>query len=586
VALMAASIFALASAGIARGALNHRRQGILWGASVGVLVGVALGSWVGSILHVIPLQIALGLLVARSGWLPMPGLVPLGVALHLAAFLTALPAIMQSPWNRLHPWSVVNLTWFHGAWLAAGVIALLPLLAVGLRSIVTRVFPLFILVGLACLAMIGRASEFPVALGIREGFDWMERQDAFMRAVWEARPVGLHEAGALMGLGFYLLPLITVGAAWTTFRRDRFELLPWLLFATVLGLEVTRQYRFTQTFSVPLSVLLGWGLVTSFRLCLSRVRVNQRRLLAVGGIVAAVLALPIAHRNTMEVITAGSGNRLSPADVTISNVVRELSSKIREISSPGDYSVLANWGHGHAIEWLSGKPTVATNFALYIGDESFRDPARFFLAEDRFEAERILEERRVRYVLITAWFPRLMAMRSLGADQTRLDRYLDRTEEADHRLTFAWFRTMSARLMFDGSVIHEKTGAGPPMDFMRLVAVSMKRYPELIMGMPRPAGWVWEAVRGAVIEVRAKPGDRLALEVQVDYANTDYSLVWGGEAFADGEGIARLRVPYATRGTNGDGVATAPARWLCGERRGEVDIPEAAVLSGEPIPIR
>ena len=51
---------------------------------------------------------------------------------------------------------------------------------------------------------------------------------------------------------------------------------------------------------------------------------------------------------------------------------------------------------------------------------------------------------------------------------------------------------------------------------------------------------------------------------------------------ADADGIARLRVPYATSSANGDGVVRS-ARWKCGTQEGELRIDEADVLEGRTL---
>jgi hypothetical protein len=87
-----------------------------------------------------------------------------------------------------------------------------------------------------------------------------------------------------------------------------------------------------------------------------------------------------------------------PADV----VVREIAEWIRgHTPEPADYAVLAPWTWGHVLEWVAGRPTVATNFGTFVGEDAFRDPARFFLTEIPREGEALLELRRARYVLVT-----------------------------------------------------------------------------------------------------------------------------------------------------------------------------------------
>ena len=64
------------------------------------------------------------------------------------------------------------------------------------------------------------------------------------------------------------------------------------------------------------------------------------------------------------------------------------------------------------------------------------------------------------------------------------------------------------------------------------------------------------------------------------YPGADHSIVWHGTAAADANGVARVRVPYATDRPNGDGVADGAAGWTFGARTGRVQIPDAVVTTG------
>ena len=82
-------------------------------------------------------------------------------------------------------------------------------------------------------------------------------------------------------------------------------------------------------------------------------------------------------------------------------------------------AVLAEWDLGHAIEWRAERPTTATNFGLYLGEDSFLAPWRFFSETGDVAAEQMLMDLEVGTVIIdgrtAARRPEIAAALDLGA---------------------------------------------------------------------------------------------------------------------------------------------------------------------------
>jgi hypothetical protein len=596
VACLAAAILLLTSRALRTEALADPRGSLRRGAAAGALAGASLGAWVASLLHLIPIQLALGWLVVRHARRPIPGLPAFGLGFHAAALLVLMPAALASPWKAAHPWMVVNLAWFQPVWLLAGGLVFVPLLRLrpgsGLRGYPGTVAA--VLGGIAAVLFLADAGP---ATGIREGFAWMRRDDAFMGAVWESR--GLLGEGAafdpkeVAGLEFLALPVAWAALAWVAFRRSRHELLPWVLTVPPLFLQAARQVRFADALAMPMAVTTAWALAaawTSRPLQGLRRRLRGRTILRDALLSAALLLFAgIDHagsvrrtRRALDRDPRAPGQPELPAD----GVARGLAGWIRaRTPEPPDYSVLASWTWGHLIEWVAGRPTVATNFGTFVGEEAFRDPARFLLTEEPAVAEAILERRRARYVMLTSWMPNQLPHLIRAADPTLRDRYAEPGGE-DLRLRVEWYRTIGARLLLEGRALGADGSWGESLDFARVVHASAARDRRLAMrpgGLP--AGWVWERVKGATVEARGAPGDTLEIAVTVRYAPASHEIEWSRGSVAAADGAARVRVPYATDAPNGDGVATGPARWRFAGRQGEAAIPEAAVMRGETIPL-
>jgi dolichyl-diphosphooligosaccharide--protein glycosyltransferase len=579
VALLETCLFALATWAFAR-ARTLRRAALL-GALAGGVTGLLLGSWVGALVYLGLVQVAVGLLlfVRRE----RRDLCAFAVAMHAVALVVLLPAVLHSPWKDEQPWMVVNLSWFHVAYLAVGGLAFLPPLPLRANARAAVLWP-WILVALAAGAALAvAASPDPLSRSLREGLAWASRHNDFMAYIQESQP--LFAAGwrwVLRDLGFaaLLAPLLWLLVAWRALRqRDEVALL-WTVLALGTGIQVLAQRRFGDAFGPALAMLLALGAARLPR------RLPVLAHCALLGLAAALLQAPtladaLQRLRLREPYVRGPQSEAWRGQ-------RELAEWIGAQTLERTWSVLAPWDRGHFIEWAARAPSVGTNFGSYVGRDSYLDPGRFLLEEAPEEAELLLIERRARYVMLPLdWIDSLeVLIRVLRPGLRSL--YLSGAQPAQVTPRFA--RSMGARLMYHG-LVDASRGAPPEaqLDFLRLVHVSPRAWPlplsiALEPGQEQgrvqlPCGWIWERVAGARVSARADPGTRLELELEVEYPRLARALVWRGAALAGADGLARLRVPYSSE-RNGDGRAKGRARFRLGGHTGEIEIPEAAVLEG------
>ena len=99
-------------------------------------------------------------------------------------------------------------------------------------------------------------------------------------------------------------------------------------------------------------------------------------------------------------------------------------------------------------------------------------------------------------------------------------------------------------------------------------------------------GWIWEHVEGAVLEAQATTGLALEVQLEVTFPDSGLRLLYSDRAVAGADGVARLRVPYATDAPNGDGRVAPGAAWRVDGRSGPLRIPEAAVQSGSIVTLQ
>ena len=517
--------------------------------AAGACLGVALVSWVASLVTVGLLQLAWALLFVLRCGLPRRAYVAALLAFHGALAACVAPEALASPWPATE---VVALSTFHlleialvGAWLAS-----LPLWVPVRAGRARRT----VLVGLGALVPLGWIALGPGGEGVRAGLAWAAGATPFMGWIRESQPLlggpagGLGVAAKWLGYGILALPL----AAWPARRPIRTAHVPWIVVLPALLGMACLQRRFAEGASAPLAVVLGVAYGTSV------VPLLRRFGRAAPGLVALLLA-SAAHPDTAW--RAWERTRLGAWLVETEasarhRALRELVAGLGEDEPRESRAVLAEWDLGHLIEWVAARPTVADNFGDYLGRDGFLDSWRVLHATDDSVAEEHLARRRVAHVLVTAdW------ARNAEAARRALSSELGRGGPP-----------LAQRLLPRGHP-DRPPGASDP-GFLRRIAGARATLDGRDLG---PVGWVFEVVPGAWIEARGEPGEVFELRIDLRGEREWFEA----RGVADGEGWARVRVPYATDPPEGAGAGLGPARWSLGRASGVVVVPEHAVRTGE-----
>ena len=587
VSLASGAVLALLSLGLSSRSLQSPRRAALFGALAGSVAGLALGSWVATLILVGCAQLALAGLLFVHARRPLPGLGALAFAFHVGALLVVLPAILSSPWMESHPWIVVNLSWFHLAFLASGALVFVPLLVLPDSDSVRRSLPwAAVALVLAALALVAWSDSAP-ARGVREGFEWVSRMDSFMARIGESQSLvrdgELAPLLRMIGFAAFVLPVAWVALVRWSWRGE-LELLPWGVSVAVLALQALSQARFAEGLALPLAVVVGVALgrastrVVAFRVP-SAVRVAAPPLAATllcwPALARSVERWPLRHEALRFERPATLGARLGLEWIGA-----------QPQRSEGE-NVLALWSHGHAVERIARRGSLATNFGSYVGEEGFRASPELLLGEDEPTLVRRMDELRVRYALVDSDLPNALNTLLDGVDPSRRSRYVEAGSERGGSVRPEWFLTLGARAMFDGAVFGPLGRDAHPLAQLRLVWVAPLRDPARALRGPRdlaPAAWVWERVAGARVEARGAPGEMF--EVKLALSRPDGAqLEWLDRSRAGDDGVARLVVPYATEAVNGSCGAARLAASLGGRALGG-SIPERAVLDGETVLLR
>ena len=593
--LLSAGFLLAVSWSLRPGALDRPRTAALYGAAAGAVVGLMIGSWVAALLYLVHAQLVLAWLLVKQARAPRPGLAAFGFTLHAVALVVLLPAVWTSPWKVEHPWMVVNLSWFHATFLALGALVFAPLLSWKPNAAAARRYPWLVLGALCLLGAALFAFHTPPARGIVEGFEWVSRADEFMSDVSESVPtIGprappASETLAHLGYGVLLLVPAWAWMAWRAFARGDDRMLPWVVALPPLVIQAAGQWTFTRALALPMSVAVGAGLGAFFESIARRRSPEraQRWAIPLALVAALALQLPTLAETVQRAQKEWTGQR-NPSPRK-KRALRETYDWLRAAPRTGEDAVMANWSFGHPIEWSADRPSVATNFGAYVGEECYRAPGHFFLAEDSSTAEAILARFTARYVLVTSQDVGLLPSLANTAPElgARVLSAVDGGEQA--KLLPGWYRTIGASLLLGG---RPRAGARAApedsLDFLRLVHVSPVADPNpslAVLPSPLPSTWVWERVAGVTLEARVPSGTVLRVAFDVAYPEVEYRLRFERSATAGADGIARLRVPYATVEANGDGRVRGEARWELGGRSGPLELRDADVREGRVVTI-
>ncbi|MCP4036043.1 MAG: hypothetical protein GY733_03840 [bacterium] len=527
-------------------------EGAVWrGLAIGfgVLSAFSLMIWPGALLYVV---LAMGslLLLAALSVREATRMAALGVVWWAAAvaLLVIAPMSLGNEWPQWGSYSAVVLSRFQ-PWLFASL-ALHAWLVSALfergfdRSVASRFFGMVgigIVLLVACFLLLPGLDE-----SVRDSIQWLGRGDAFQGLVGESVPLFvLHGefttriASSRLSFFVYLFPFacLWLAFAWRddARRSEHFVLLGW---AVVLFAFTLLQKRFFNTFGVTMALVMA--------VSLGRVLGRRQALVAVASIALLAPSLAVYLGPIGGITDALRGREPEPNHrIEVNRARRALTKWLREhtpqtsgfldTGATPEYGVLARWGDGHFITYSARRPSVMGNFGDDLGREHFL-LARSFFAASPARASEILEQLRVRYVVIRSMSEsREMARQLFLRDGARLGRY---------------------------RLVHE----------VRPMA-----------GVELPAYKVFEFVKGAELVGRAPPRAlvRAELELTTNLARiTRYEVV--GEA--DSEGRYRLRLAHPTAGTSA-GVETASHyRIRVGDLEATLAVPLAAVREGAEVP--
>jgi hypothetical protein len=422
-----------------------------------------------------------------------------------------------------------------------------------------------VVLGGAALVPGVRASVAELLLGMGE---WFVDRKGILGHISENLPLFSAEhaggrrwsrAHAYYGVFGVLLPLIVPAALVAHMRRvGPWNALPfavWTLGATVLMLQ---QNRFGRIGLVNLAMCSAYLLAA-----VVEARSRWRPLAAAAPVFAFVFD-PAFH---FYVRPDPPGPLPGPLEASVF---------LREHAPPpvaGNRSgVLTAWDIAFYVAHYAERGTTANGFVPYVAAEIF-EPVQRMWSEDEGALARIADSRDLGWVLFGASTYLARTVRGRGVLVPAVGR--------GFRWNSDFFRRAPLAVMLNG-------GSGMPEIDVPHLRHLLPRFASTLpaSGLPPsvPEAWVYERVRGAVVEGRAPPGARVRLRTGVARPLPAQGFVHEAWTRADAGGSFQLTTPVPT-GYVGQGFATAPmALILVGDAEPRpLSVPEPAVRAGTAI---
>jgi dolichyl-diphosphooligosaccharide--protein glycosyltransferase len=526
--------------------------------------------WPGTLLYLAPGELALALAAIVPGRRDRLAALAASAA---ASFAIVVPFVLHAARPLGGPFSATEISWLHVAALAA-----MTLVLGAVRLAMDRGFAgraptrlgvaagsAIALVALGLLVVPGLAGGLGGALGFV-----VSGTDAIGKGTPELSPflsplrgTPLAAATRRMGLFFLLVPVVPL--AFLSLRRDpdkraaAWLLAGWTAFFAVL---TAKHMRYMNDYAPAASV--GFALVLAIARRWVAARIGEA---AATGLAIAVGAAAIApaivqyHLPYLEIDRAAlPGDR---ALYTLEGTQMRFAEAVRAQTpaSPGcgedagrpAYGVLAHPAIGHALHYVAERATPADPFGPYIGAATFAEALRFFATSSEDEAVAIARALDAPYVVTT---------HDVGQ---KPDSLLSRLHVGD-----------------GGSA-----GNAPPWGRFRLLAEGPAGGRSLVTAFgltPETAipFKLYEIVDGAVLEARAAPGSRVRAQLAIQTPLRRFG--WEAVAVAGPDGVARLRVPYATEG-DGPVHAAGLYRVHVGDRTVKIGVTDEQVRSGAVVPV-
>ncbi|HEY3274277.1 MAG TPA: oligosaccharyl transferase, archaeosortase A system-associated [Methanocella sp.] len=604
--------------GVTYSGIRAHKGPVVYAALAGIAIAAAVFSWDGAPYFIGTMLLYAFVLYAldacrgeSSEYLTVTGIIAAAVALVLVA-----PFAVTSYYGQRMEITAIYLSWFHVIMLAAfaAFFVFMGALAIGTKKARVSWFATPAIAILAAGAALLAVMELLPQLfdNLMAGMTFLSGGSTVLSSISQVTPL-LSRNGqfSLAVVWTYLgtaLLLTIPGLLIYLYSLRKIKIGPteafFLVWTAVVGIMGLMQARFIYLLGINLAMLTGYGI---YRLAVSAglerfIKVNfghrgegkkspaKRRLRIPAGLacVVAVMALLL-----VQPLASSYHIATTPLPVTTNwddatrwikdNTPATSGTYSAEQGTMPEYGIMTWWDYGNFILYGAERPAVANNFQTGIDDA-----ANFFVAPDEPAADRIMEARNAKYVVVDY----LMGSASIGIpgvfDNMAL---LAGKDVPDYFMSFRRLDpTVSGTMAYvDGndkyygtmySRLYNDRGLGG-RDTLGNVTSGLQHYRMVYANAGDDPVIVFEKVAGATIAGTTSPDSKVELRLAVTdgSANRTYYSV----TRADQTGAYSFTVPYATGDTSGALQTGMHYVLTSGGARTEVGVPEDAVRAGTTI---
>lgn len=497
-------------------------------------------TWHGSLLYLVLAEGILWLAAAITG---RRSLYRVQATSALATGAVLAPLVWLFPEPLGGAWSAIALSRLHvlavflvvivsaGLWWLEG--------REGSRSPITRVGWT---VGLGLVA-VSLVLAFPsIRAGLEPGLRFLSMSDGVGSRTGEQLPLfavfgreAVRPAWEVWGLLGYLIPVLPFAVVWACPKETR--AMGWVVAAWCLGFGALALVQRRYGNDLGPAAAVGFALVIAEIGRRLAAWVGGSRLAVVSicvGLGAALLAPPIGQQFVPRLASAwgawwGEFEGPDRARLTVAGSLTRFLARVRRVTPETsgffdtrrvpEYSVVADANLGHAIQNVARRPTPTDPFWAFIGVENWN--AAFALLGASSESEAL------------AWARRLQA------------RYVVTATTADPESFEGWLHHAdgTSREHFPASEHFRLVAEGPERG-MAFARSSRRQGRRVTRSVPLPYK-LFERVEGARLEISAAEGEEVVVTLRLA-SPSGRRIAYESRASAGADGVARLRVPYAT----------------------------------------
>jgi dolichyl-diphosphooligosaccharide--protein glycosyltransferase len=508
-----------------------------------------------------------------------------GERVFLVAGLCLLPVSLFNLFGTAAGVSGAIVSWFHVLLLAGCGIAffLLRHLSRGRAGLAVG---LLVAVPVALLAFLPAGRAFVHAF--LNGIEVIVGSDPWLSSIAELLSILTYRSGRPdpwyavenLSLVYPLVPVLLV-ILFIRWRRGRYAEFRYPLFIVWCGLFWCLplfRIRYCHLAAVTTAIAAGYLFVLATELLAGRFRERTARLLAAALLVLLCLPLWPLLRDLPET----SPERYVKYDLMAAlRWLRDNTPRTCCFDQPDrvpEYGVLADWGLGAHLVNVGERPALATNFGWEI--HGLYESAAFQALGDPGAAARILDENRIRYVLLN------QMIGTVDDDRTMAD-YALKTGKL-HIVSpggYSLQRSMWYRLLVkDGSAYDSGASSFPALGTYRLLYESANTYLYPDTGEVSHFK-IFEYLPGARLEGSGPAGAAVSLELPVN-SPIGRVFTWRDRTSVGPDGRFFFRVPYPTTTPSGTMKPLGDYRVRVAGRSLSARVSEADVYGGRSVPVR